>query len=345
MSKIALLLAAWLVSGASMAQLSKGISELSSYSGPDRERILAEGAKKEGGLTFYTSQPVNDTSPILEAFEKRYGIKVTVWRAGSDNIISRIINESKNNRFEFDIVEGPGQAIEALQREKQLQAVKTPHIKDLVPQALRPHGEWIGTRLLIFAQAYNTNLIKKENLPKTYEELSDPKWKGKLGIESKDDEWYYSLMQQLGEERGMKLFREIGATNGFSIRKGHSLLANLVASGEVPLALTVYNSNVEQLKNKGAPIDWFILQPAVAQVNGAGVSRHAPHPYSALLFFDFLLSEAQSIQARRGVVSVSKNFPSPLSSFPFKEMDPGALIDQGNKWTRIYQDIISAAPR
>ncbi|MDB5764383.1 MAG: transporter substrate-binding protein, partial [Herminiimonas sp.] len=277
-------------------------------------------------------------------FEKKYGIKVKVWRSGPDNVVPRITNEAKSKRFEFDVVETEGQALEALQREQQLQAVKTPYLKDLVPQALRPHGEWVGTRLLIFAQAYNTNLIKKEDLPKTYQDLANPKWKGKLGIESKDDEWFYCLMQQLGEERGLKLFRDIAATNGLSVRKGHTLLTNLVASGEVPLALTVYNSRVEQLKNKGAPIDWFVLQPAIAQVNGAGVSRHAQHPYSALLFFDFLLSDAQGILAKRDVVSVSKKFPSPLSNFPFKDTDPGKLVDQGEKWTRIYQDITLITP-
>lgn len=343
--KIAALLATWLVAGATMAQVPRGIIELSGYVGPDREQILIEGAKKEGSLTLYTSQQLSDTNPIVEAFEKRYGIKVKVWRSGPDNVVPRILNEAKSKRFEFDIVETEGQALEALQLEKQLQPVKTPYLQDLLPQALRPHGEWVGTRLLIFAQAYNTNLVKKEDLPKTWQDLANPKWKGKLGIEIKDDEWFYSLIQQMGEEKGLKLFRDIIASNGFSVRKGHTLLTNLVASGEVPMALTVYNSRVEQLKNKGAPIDWFILQPAIAQVNGAGVSRNAQHPYSALLFFDFLLSEAQAILAKRDVVSVSKKYPSPLSNFPFLETDPAKLLVQGEKWTRIYQEIISANPR
>ena len=344
-SSIAALLATWLVAGATMAQVPEGIIELSGYVGSDREQILIEGAKKEGGLTLYTSQQLSDTNPIVEAFEKRYGIKVKVWRSGPDNVVPRILNEAKSKRFEFDVVETEGQALEALQREKQLQPVKTPYLQDLLPQALRPHGEWVGTRLLIFAQAYNTNLVKKEDLPKSWQDLANPKWKGKLGIEIKDDEWFYSLIQQMGEERGLKLFREIAASSGFSVRKGHTLLTNMVASGEVPLALTVYNSRVEQLKNKGAPIDWFVLQPAIAQVNGAGVSRNAQHPYSALLFFDFLLSEAQAILAKRDVVSVSKKYPSPLSSFPFLETDPAKLLEQGEKWTRLYQEIISANPR
>jgi iron(III) transport system substrate-binding protein len=321
------------------------MAELAAYAGPDREKMLIDGAKKEGGLTLYTSQQLSDTDPIVDAFEKRYGIKVKVWRSGPDNLVPRIVNEAKSRRFEFDVVETEGQALEAVQREKLLQAVRTPALRDLLPQAKRPHGEWVGTRLLMFAQAYNTNMIKKTDLPKTWDELASPKWKGKLGIEVKDDEWFYSLIQSLGEERGLKLFREIGAVNGYSGRKGHTLLTNMVASGEVPLALTVYNSRVEQLKNKGAPIDWFILQPAIAQINGAGVSRQAPHPYSALLFFDFLLGEAQGILAKRDVVSVSKKYPSPLSDFPFQDTDPSKLVDQGDKWTKLYQDIITIAPR
>jgi len=345
MSKTAVLLMTCLAAGAAWAQAPRDIAQLAAYDAPDREQVLLEGARKEGGVTLYTSQQLNDTNPIIEAFEKRYGIKVKVWRSGPDNIVPRIINEVGSKRYDYDVVETEGQALEALQSEHLLQAVKTPHTKDLVPQALRPHGEWIGTRLLVFSQAYNTDLVKKEDLPKSYQDLADPKWKGKLGIESKDDEWFYSLMQKLGQEQGLALFRKIGRTNGFSVRKGHTLLTNLVASGEVPLALTVYNARVQQLKNKGAPIDWFVLRPTLAQVNGAGVSRHAPHPHAALLFFDFLLDEGQDILAKRDVISVSKKHPSPLSDFPFDTTDPAKLIGQGDKWVNIYQDVINTQPK
>jgi iron(III) transport system substrate-binding protein len=328
-----------------MAQTPKGIAELSVYGAPDRQQLLIEGAKKEGGLTLYTSQQMADTNPIIEAFEKKYGLKVTVWRAGPDAVVPRVVNESHAHRYAFDVVETEGQALEALQREHELQAVKSPAINTLIPQALRPHGEWVGTRLLMFSLAYNTNLIKKSELPKTWNDLTDARWKGKLGIESKDDEWFSSLMQAMGEDKGLPLFRKIVATNGLSVRKGHSLLTNLVASGEVPMALTVYNARVQQLKEKGAPIDWFVLQPALAQLNGTGISRYAPHPYSAVLFFDFLLTEGQEISSKHDVISVSKAYPSPLANFPFKVTDPAKVIDEGVKWTQIYQELTSSALR
>jgi iron(III) transport system substrate-binding protein len=342
--KSALLLAMGLLAANAMAQIPMTMGELAVYGGPDREHVLLEGAKKEGGLTLYTSQQLADTNPIVEAFQKKYGLKVTVWLAGPEEVLPRIVNEAKGKHAAFDVAETEGQALEALHREHQLQAVRTPYLKDLMPEALRPHGEWVGTRLLMFSLAYNTNLIKKADLPKTWDDLANPKWKGKLGIEAKDDEWFYSLVQQLGPEHGLQLFRQIVATNGLSVRNGHSLLNNLVAAGEVPLALTVYNARVQQLKAKGAPIEWFVLQPAIAQLNGAGVARNAPHPYSALLFFEFLLSEGQGILSQRNAIPVAKAFPSPLANFPFKVTDPAKLIDDGEKWTKIYREITSAAP-
>ena len=344
-----LLSAVWFCSmsvcAVALAQTPKGIAELATYAGPDRDQALIDGARKEGGLTLYTSQQMADTTPIIEAFEKKYGLKVTVWRASPDAVVPRVVNEARSRHYAFDVVETEGQAMEALQREHQLQAIKSPVIGTLIPQALRPHGEWIGTRLLMFSLAYNTNLVKKAELPKSWADLADPKWKGRLGIEVKDDEWFSSLMQAMGEDKGLPLFRKIVAVNGLSVRRGHSLLTNLVASGEVPLALTVYNARVQQLKDKGGPIDWFVLQPALAQLNGAGVSRYAPHPYAAVLFFDFLLSEGQGISARRDVISVSKAYPSPLADFPFRVIDPAKVIDEGAKWTQVYQELTSSALR
>src|SRR5437867_2845392 len=119
------------------------------------------------------------------------------------------------------------------------QRVKSPHLADLIPAAIRPHGEWVGTRLNVFALAYNTRLVRKQDLPKSYEDLAHPRWKGKLGIEADDADWLAGVFAQLGEARGVRVFREIVAANGISVRRGHTLLTQLVVSGEVPLALTL----------------------------------------------------------------------------------------------------------
>ncbi|HEX7403686.1 MAG TPA: ABC transporter substrate-binding protein [Usitatibacter sp.] len=176
------------------------------------------------------------------------------WRAGSEKVLQRALVESRANRNDADVIETNGPELESLHREKILQPFKSPHMKELMPQALRPHGEWVGTRINMFVQMYNTQLVKKADLPRKYSDLADPRWKGRLGIEAED--WFATAVKGEGEEAGLRIFREIGKANGFSVRKGHTLLAGLVASGEIAFALTTYSHGAEKLKKKGAPVNW-----------------------------------------------------------------------------------------
>jgi iron(III) transport system substrate-binding protein len=128
-----------------------------------------------------------------------------------------------------------------------------------------------------------------------------------LGVEANDAEWYCGELKILGREKGARVFRDIVEKNGWSVRSGHSLLTNLVASGDVPLGLTVYSYMVDQAKKKGAPIDWFAIEPLVGRANGIGVARRAPHPHAALLFYDYMISEAQPL-------IVQMNYLSPVKS-------------------------------
>ena len=190
-------------------------------------------------------------------------------------------------------------------------------------------------------QAYNTNLVKKADLPKTFADLLDPKWKGKIALEADDSDWFAALVGALGEEKGLKLFRDIAATNGFSVRKGHTLLTNLVSAGEVPLALTVFNYTAEQFKKKGAPIDWFAMPPIVSMPNSIAIAANAPRPNAAILFFDFMLSDAQNILVDRDYVVTSNKAASPLDRATLTMMDAAQILHEGDKWQRLYTQVIS----
>jgi iron(III) transport system substrate-binding protein len=325
---------------AALAQ-AKGSASIAGYTGPDREKRLIEGAKKEGTLMIYTSAPIDDMAVLTGAFEKKYGIKVKLWRAGSEKVLQRAVTEARAGRYDVDILETNGPEMEAMQREKILQPVKSPYLKDLIPQAVFPHGGWVSTRLNIFVMAYNTGRIKKEELPKTYADLLDPKWKGKLGIEAEDADWFAGVVTELGEEKGVKLFRDVVAKNGISVRKGHTLLTNLVASGEIPLAMTVYNYKAEQLKQKGAPMEWFSIAPAIARPNGIGVAKQSPNPHAAVLFFDFMLSDAQKILLERDFVPTSTKVDTHLNKLPIKFVDPKVILDENQKWTALYDEIFT----
>ena len=335
----ALLLAATLGTAHAQPKPFDSLAELANYEGADRVARMIEGAKKEGVLNIYTSAQSDDMGALTAAFEKKYGVKVTTWRSSSEKVLQRTLTETRANRFTVDVVETNGPELETLHREKMLQAIKSPHLVDLIPAALRPHGEWVGTRLNVFTQAYNTKLVKKEDLPKTWEDLLHPRWKGKLGIEAEDADWMAGVLSEIGEAKGAKLFKDIVAANGMSVRKGHTLLTQLVSSGEVPLALTVYNYKAEQLKGKGAPIDWFVIGTAIARPNGIGITKKSQHFHAAVLFFDFELSpEGQGVLATRDFVPTSKKVDTPLNKMALKFVDPKVALDEDAKWTKLYEE-------
>jgi len=329
----------------SWAQVKEGASasDVALYDKPDRDQKIVEGATKEGHLTLYTSAQVKDMGVLVAAFEKKYpGIKVEIWRASSEKVLQRAVQEARGHRYTMDIAETNGPELESMHREKILQEVKSPYLADLIPEAVLPHHEWVGTRLNVFVQAYNTGSVKKEELPKTWEDLEDPRWKDRIGIEQEDSDWLAGEAQLMGEDKAVKLFKDIVNKNGISVRKGHTLLTQLVVSGEIPLALTVYNYKAEQFKKKGAPIDWFSIGPAIARPNGIAVAKMAPHPHAALLFYDFEISpEGQKILAKRNFVPTSRKVQTKLSKLPMKIVDVRVTLDQYEKWQKLYSEIFT----
>lgn len=323
-----------------LAQTGAGPSaSLSRYEGPGRLERLVAAAKKEGSLTLYASIAEKDLPALIGPFEKKYGVKVKVWRASTSKVLQRTISEAAAKRFDVDAIHISSPEMEALHREKLLQPVASPYFKNLIPGAVPPHREWVATLLSVWVQAYNTSLIRKEDLPKSYRDLLDPKWKGKLGIEAEDQDWFATVVLEMGEEQGLKFFRELVLRNGISIRQGHSLLSNMVVSGEVPLALTVYNYMPEGAKRKGAPVDWIALDPVVARSNAIGIARRAPHPDAALLFYDFMIADAQELLASMHYVPTNASTPSPLRNLRIKLVDPAMMLDEREKWTKAFEAI------
>jgi iron(III) transport system substrate-binding protein len=330
------------ITGSAQVKPGATAADVALYAGADRLQKLIEGAKKERTVNVYTSAQTTDFNLLVAAFEKKYGVKVVIWRAGSENIVSRTVQETRANRFTVDIVETNGPELESLHRENILQLVKSPYLADLIAPAILPHGEWAGSRLNVFVQAYNTKLVKKADLPKTWEDLANPKWKGKLGIEQEDSDWLAGVFADIGDARGRKVFKDIVTANGISARKGHTLLAQLIVSGEVPLALTIYNYKAQQLKVQGAPIDWFTIGSAIARPNGIAVARKAPHPHAAVLFYDFELSpEGQQIIANLEFVPTSRKIDTPLNKLPMKFVDAKIAIDEYDKWKTLYRQLFS----
>jgi iron(III) transport system substrate-binding protein len=336
---IAIVVCLFAASGAS----AQTVADIANFSGPDRTQKLIDGARQEGTVTLYSSAVVNDSNAIIAAFEQKYGVKVQLWRGSSEDILRRAVTEHRGGRDDVDVAETAGPDMEGLRREQLLQDITSPVFADLIPQAVVPHRAWVTSRLSIFTAAFNTTLIKPADAPKSYDDLTDPKWQGKLGVEADDGNWFMSIADAMGEDKALALFRKIVTTNGMSVRKGHTLLSNLVVAGEVPLALTVYGYRINELKAKGAPIDGVVLPPAVALPTGIAVFAHAPHPCAATLFMDFFLSDGQHILADRGNVPTNRSVQELPPGLTF--VDVAQFLDQGDKWTKLFKEIFASGGR
>src|SRR5258705_7139339 len=282
---------------------------------------LVERARSEGTLALYTSLAPTESTPLAEAFEKKYGVKVQVWRALSAEVVQRVVTEATGRRHSVDVVETNGPEMEMIARERLLAGGWTPH------------------RLNLFVVGFNTAKVRRAEIPGRYDGFTDPKWKGRIALEATDAEWMATLIKTLPEGTGMELMRKLSAMQP-GLRSGHVLLASLVAAGDVPVGLAMYNSNIETLKRKGAPIDFVPVQPVVARPQGIGVARNAPHPNAAALFSEYVLSlEGQRLFESMGRVPANPQVKSALNNFPFVLIDPITVLDEAEKWEKVWNDL------
>jgi iron(III) transport system substrate-binding protein len=335
-----IVLALFLGSAPALAQPAPGPHKsLYLYQGADRDAKVLAGAKKEKQAVVYTSLNTKDSVPITQAFEKKYGVKVELWRSSSEKVLQRAITEARAGRFAVDAFELNGPELEAMYREGLLEEFYSPHFRSLPAEAFPAHRHYAADRFNFFTIAYNTNLVKPNEVPNSYEDLAHPRWTGRIGIEASDTDWFGAIVKFMGEEKGLALFRKI-AQQKPQLRTGHTLMAGLVASGEIPLAATIYNHNAERLLISGAPIKWKALTPTFGRPNGVAVAKRTERPHAALLFVDFMLSpEGQELIKGVNRVPASTAVDSNLNKFPYQMIDPVIVLDEAQKWEKIWSEL------
>src|SRR5215510_16618994 len=161
-----------------------------------------ERAKREGSLTLYTSLAPTESKPLADAFEKKYGVKVQLWRGQSDEVVQRVVNEAKGRRFAVDVIETNGPEMEMIAREKLLGELHSAYIADLPTNAIPAHRTWFPDRMNYFVVGYNTAKVKRADIPATYEGFTDPKWKGRIALEASDSEWMATLIKTSPGNKG-----------------------------------------------------------------------------------------------------------------------------------------------
>jgi len=285
-------------------------------------------------VVLYTSLAPTESGPLGKAFEKKTGIKVEIWRALSEKVVQRALTEHQANRYAVDVIETNGPEMEMLAREQIFAELKSPYLADMPPNAVPKHRQWVPDRVNFFVVAFNTKKVNREDLPLSYQGFLDQRWKGRIGIEATDVEWMSTLMKKWGDKAGSAYFQRLSDMKP-DMRKGHVLLAELIAAGEIPVGLTVYNANAESLKRRGAPIDWVPVQPVVARPQGIGIARNAPNPKAATAFVDFVLSpEGQQLLESMGRVPVSTKVRTHMNQFDYTLVDSATVLDEQDKWQK-----------
>jgi len=309
----------------------------------DATKRLIDGAKKEGKIVWYTALSIQDAEVLTKRFEQTYPfIKTETLRLVTDALLTKILTETKAGVHNSDVIEIPGIAGNILKKEGLFDKYASIE-SNAYPAAMKdPGGTWTSFFIHTLVLVYNTQLVKKEELPRTYEDLINPKWKGKVVLRDEDFETFGMMLKVMGREKGMNFMRRLGA-QGVDLRNSFTLAVQGVASGEIPLGMNLYGTHTEEFKKKGAPVDWVPMEFVLTTVEPLAVSARAPHPAAARLFIDFLLSkEAQSILRDRSRISSRPDVPpDPPELTKVLKLIPTdlSLADQANELAKEFRAI------
>jgi iron(III) transport system substrate-binding protein len=254
----------------------------------DPERIAK--AKTEGQVVFYSTMGIDTVRPVTLAFEKKFPfLKVEVLRLNSERVFNRVMIEHQTGKVHADVVNLS--VMPLLKAKRVLAPYRSPEMKAFAEKFRDTDDTWTGLVGNYVVMGYNSKLVPEATAPKDWSDLTQPRWKGRMAMDVEDYDWFGAMLEYFGPEKGRRLMQGI-AKQELSWRKGHSLLAQLVAAGEFSVAL-LYAHRTQLTKDRGAPIDWVkTSKPIIVSQNAVAILEKAQRPNAARLLVDFLMSEA-----------------------------------------------------
>jgi len=317
------------------------------------DQALIDAARKEGSVVWYSTLIINQiVRPMVAAFEAKYpGIKVEYSRSASSDVALKISNEARARRVQSDLFDGSNTVF--LLRDPRLVTSYTPKASESWPAELKSKdGTWTALNVFYWTAAYNTNLVKPEEVPKTYQDLLDPKWKGKIA-------WTYDLtpggppgfvhniLSTFGQEKGMAYLRTFAEQQPVTIPGAQRVVLDHVISGEYPLCVMILNYHAEISMKAGAPVQWLKMEPILQTMGLVSITGNPPHPNAARLMVEFMLSEEghkiladnDYIPAHPGVPARVAELNPDAGKFKVNLITPDMVRDQTPEWTAIYKDL------
>ena len=306
------------------------------------ESAKIEAAKREGKVVLYTNSTAPSIEPLNRRFEAKYPfLKVEYFRAGAPKLLNKILAEVAAGAFRGDVIETEGLTAYLMMKKNLFAKYVSPESKIIPKGAKDPDGYWTSGSSNYKIVAYNTKLVSTGEVPKTLDDLLQPKWKGRMLMASNNYEWFGNVLKVLGEEKGIAVMKRL-AGQDLHLRDGGSLIVSLLLAGEGAISIASNVDKVEEFKAKGAPLEWAGVEPVISRVHPIALSRSAQHPNAAKLYIDFVLSKEAQEMMVGGFFGISdrpdvkKPFSRPGLKLEFADL---SLADQYDVITKKFDNI------
>ncbi|WP_162606615.1 ABC transporter substrate-binding protein [Jiangella asiatica] len=319
-------------------------------SGQERHDALVEAAEEEGSVVFYTASSGMD--PVIAAFEDTYDVTVELYSGQSDTVLQRILQEYEAGFYGADVMDD-SESFSIAQQGLTYEYIN-PELTDQIP-GYDPESHVAATRLSVYTQGWNTDLVSEDEIPDTLDGFTDPKWDGKLSIDPRDWIWYtgvmdYYLEQGWTEDEVDEMIQTLASYSTYNA--GHTVQAQLLLAGEFPVSLSVYTQSIDRETEAApdAPIAWrksdgSYVEPLIFQPQGITLLKNAPHPAAAMLFVDFLLDEGQQIISQEDRTPTAVPQPGgPLEDIheeDLHQVDFEKFTTERSEWTSRFEELLN----
>jgi len=257
---------------------------------PVRAATLDEAASAEGEVVLYSSLNNEQIVTLVDAFKKKYpAIKPSFYRGTSERVLQRVSTEAKAGRYAVDVVTSAGFQVQLMKETGLTQRYLPPEAAAFDQGFKDPDGHWVNVHSLLNSMAYNTQLVKPNEAPKKYEDLLAPRWKGRIGVNLLDPEWYVNLRRRWGKDKARSYLKALAAQQP-AVRDGHNITAQLLAAGEFHVVSNTYAHIAARIKAQGGPVQYVFDEPVITYLHPMVLAKGAPHPNAGKLLIGFILS-------------------------------------------------------
>ena len=274
------------------------------------EQALIDAAKKEGRVVWYTTQQIDPlVRPVVAAFKQKYGVDVDYVRADSSDVALRIVNEGRAGKMQSDVFDGTGVAA-ILKTEKMAVKWLPDTVKRLPKDYVDPEGYWVATNIFVVTAGYNTNLVPRGSEPKSFADLLDPKWKGKMIWSSTNSSaagpgLVGLALAEMGPDKGLDYRRALAKQDVAGAAVSARQILDQVIAGEYAIGLQIFNHAAVLSAQQGAPVAWIPMNPSLQTLNVVGLTAGGAHPNAGKLLVDFVTSrEGQELYQKAAVLTV-----------------------------------------